>query len=171
MNNFKGDWRGTKMTEFTDEFTKKRTDIDHTNSDQLKNKLRKHNFQIGDQGSKLANTVYDTTYVPHPVDQLHAPNREELKKKVIELRNTNLVLGQDDPQGVSTMKDHYNKKIAEPIKLDRAQLQKTHFQFGEDDPNLTSINRTYFKAHKYDPNSGVEQEKQALIADLRSNSL
>jgi len=166
---FSGDWKGTKVSEFTDEYVKKHTDIDTANSDQLKNKLRKHNFKIGDSDGKLANSVYDTTYVKHPFDPNAGPNAEELKKKVVELRNTNLVLGQDQPIDMTTMKDHYRKiNDFEPTILNRAQLQKTHFQMGEDAPQMTSINRTYYKAPKIDPSNSVEAEKRALIEDLRS---
>ena len=143
--------------------------MDFKNGEQLKNKLRKHNFRLGDPDSKLANTVYETTYIPHPVDKNAVPNSEELKKKVIELRNTNLILGQDVPYNTTTMQADYQKITGfEPSRLNRAHLQKTHFEFGEDKPQMTSMNRTYFKAHKYDPTASVEQEKRELIADLRS---
>lgn len=165
-----GNWTGAKMSEFKDEYTKKHVDVDTKNSEQLKNKLRKHNFTITDPSYKLANTVYETTYTPHPKETLNMPNSEELKKKVIELRNTNLVLGQDKPYNTTTMQADYQKITNfEPSRLDRAKLQKTHFELGNDPRQLTSINRTYFKAHKYDPANSVEAEKRELMEDLRSS--
>lgn len=157
------------MTEFADEYTKKRVDLDLKNSEQLRNKLRKHNFQIGEPDAKLANTMYETAYIKHPVDMANLPNSEQLKKKVVELRNTNLILGQDPSYNTTTMQADYQKvKNFEPSKLNRAQLQKTHFDLGGFEPDMTSMNRTYFKAHKYDPTNSVENEKRELIADLRS---
>jgi hypothetical protein len=157
------------MSEFKDEYTSKHVDLDFKNGEQLKNKLRKHNFALGDPNHKMANTVYETTYVSHPVDKLNLPNSEQLKKKVIELRNTNLILGQDPSYNTTTMQADYQRiKDFEPVKLDRAHLQKTHFEMGTDAPQHTSMNRTYFKAHKYDPASSVENEKRELIEDLRS---
>ena len=156
------------MSEFADEYPAKHVDLDTRNGLLLKNKLRKHNFEIGDENGKLANTVYDTTYVKHPFDPNAAPNAEQLKKKVIELRNTNLLLGQDMANNVTTMKNDYRKiDNFEPTVLDRARLQKTHFHLGDDAPQLTSINRTYFKAPKIDPTGSVEKEKKDLIDDLR----
>ena len=109
------------MTEFADEYTKKQTNLDHKNGELLKNKLRKHNFELGDHAGKLANSTYDTTYVPHPIDQLSSPNKEDLKKKVIELRNTNLILGSDPNYAASTMRTDYKKiENFEPTILDRA---------------------------------------------------
>lgn len=155
-----------------DEFPQKEVDLDFRNGEVLKNKLRNDNFEIGDHSRKMANSVYDTTYVPHPVDRFAAPNREELKKKVVELRNTNLVLGQDKNDVASTMKADY-KKISnfQPTILNRAHLQKTHFELGTDQPNMTSINRTYFKAPKPDLSGTLENEKRELIADLRRSVL
>lgn len=159
------------MTEFADEFTKKRVDLDYKNGEQLKNKLRKHNFQIGEPDSKLANTIYETAYIAHPVDKANMSNSEQLKKKVIELRNTNLVLGQDPSYNTTTMQADYQKvKNFEPSVLNRAQLHKTHFDMGGFEQDMTSINRTYYKAHKHDPANSVEQEKRELIADLRSRN-
>lgn len=163
-----GDWRGPKESEFRDEFTAKQAQIDTKNSEQLKNKLRKHNFQVGDSAAKTAHSVYEAAYVAHPIDQFNAPNSEELKKKVVELRNTNLVLGQDPAHNMSTMRADYSKKEGGPIKLNRANLQKTHFLLGEEPMNLTSMNRTDFKAPRTDPNMSRDDEKRALIADLRS---
>lgn len=158
------------MSEFKDEYTQKQVDLDYKNGEQLKNKLRKHNFALGDPSQKLANTVYETTYIPHPADKFNMPNSEELKKKVIELRNTNLILGQDPSYNTTTMQADYQKiNNFEPTKLNRAKLQKTHFDFGEDAPQMTSMNRTYYKAHKYDPTMSVENEKRELIEDLRSS--
>ena len=155
------------MTEFKDEYTKKHTDIDTDNSEKLRNKLRKHNFAIGEKNGPTGSTMYDTTYIPHPVGA--APNAEELKKKVVELRNTNLVLGQDANTGASTMKTDYQKVEGfVPTKLNRAQLQKTHFHVGDEPRQLNTINRTFFKAHKNDPNNSLEAEKKALMDDLRS---
>jgi hypothetical protein len=164
-----GNWNGSKISEFADEFTTKRADLDHKNGEILKNKLRKHNFQLGEPAAKMANTTYDTAYVAHPKDALNLPNNEELRKKVVELRNTNLILGQDPSYNTTTMQRDYQKiDNFEPTKLNRARLQKTHFEMGDFDPQMTSMNRTYFKAHKYDPSGSVENEKRELIADLRS---
>jgi hypothetical protein len=155
------------MTEFADEYTKKKVEADPNNSEKLRNKLRKHNFEIGDTTSKLGNTVYDNTYIPHPVGA--APNADELRQKVVELRKTNLVLGEDPNTAASTMKTHYQKiEGHEPIKLNRAQLQKTHFDIGNEPRQLNTINRTFYKAHKHDPNSTTEMEKKVLMDDLRS---
>lgn len=139
------------------------------NRGQLTYKMRKHNFQLGNPSDNMANSTYDTAYVPYGNESFNAPNTEELKKKVIALRNTNLVLGQDPNNDVSVMRADYQKISGfEPVKLNRAQLQKTHFTMGSENPELTSINRTFYKAHKHDPNSSNDKEKIALMEDLRS---
>lgn len=78
-----------------------------------------------------------------------------------------MVLGQDVPVNLSTMRDHYRKLNVEPIKLNRKALQKTHFNLGTDSNDMQSVNRMTYKA-KWVPAHNNE-EKEKLMADLRSN--
>lgn len=137
------------------------------NKQRLTNKMRKHNFKIGDGKSSFPNTSYGRQFKAIPPNAIEKGlSKEELKQKVINLRNTNMILGQDRPVQVSTMRDAYKKLQMEPIKLNRTALQKTHFSLGNDVNDMQSVNRMTYKA-KWAPGHNNE-EKEKLMADLRS---
>lgn len=136
------------------------------------NKMRKHNFSIAN-GQEVRPQA--STYLRHYQGEqgegdTRGMSKEELQQKLIELRNTHMVLGQDKPTNLSTMKRDYTKKKGDRVELNRMALQKSHFDLGDTPQNLQSVNRMTYVAHQ---NQGPQNqmEKQKLIDDLRSKIL
>ena len=135
--------------------------------------MRKHNFELGNSKVNQRSSTYNQAYQPSdPEIYNQGPSKAELKQKMLDLRNTHLVLGQDPKNMVTTMKNDFSKRENPNTmaKLDRVALQQSHFHLGNQVSDMESMNRMSYVTHKHG-NEDIEAEKERLMADLRSNFL
>lgn len=150
---------------------KEGTIISKENRQKQTNKMRRHNFKIGNGKNVLGtNSTYLQDYQERESKAGPGMSKEDLKQRLIDLRNTNMILGQDKPTMVSTMREHFGSKEGDRVELDRKALQKTNFTLGDARADLQSINRAVYVAHPPQQQINLE-EKQKLINDLRSKRM
>ncbi|KAL4462049.1 hypothetical protein ABPG74_000894 [Tetrahymena malaccensis] len=131
------------------------------------NFLRKHNHDFGDKNnyhSSMYNENFNKSYDPQFLKQ--GKSKEEIMQQIVDLRKTNLVMGNNNPQFTSeAMSEFNNKPQAHRTQVDLG-LKKSHFKLGED-PNLyeTTTAKTYQgkQMFQHDP-----EKIKALSKDLRA---
>jgi hypothetical protein len=132
------------------------------------NKMRQHNHEFRDLKQPMLNSSYNQSFNKEfsPSDLAQASSKEDLKKKVVDLRQTNLVLGQDPNKINSTSRASYvHHKDARPVNPDPNKWQLTSFSLGNQVNEPKTISQEYFVEH---PPGQKSEEMARLKADLRS---
>lgn len=168
-----GGWGPAHNTTSADTYTKKDLDCNLVSSKQDQvNKMRKHNFELGNSNKTYRTSAYGSSY--QPVDKnilTGGPSKEQLKERMLELRETHLVLGQDPKQHQTTMKQAYTYDPnfqSGPVKLNRSALQGSHFDLGHANNDMQSMNRVSYQNPEHD-NAASNEEKERLMRELRSH--
>jgi len=169
-----GGWGPMHNTTSKDTYTQKNLDSNLVASKQEQvNKMRKHNFELGNSNKTYRTSAYGSSYLPiDPNFNASGPSKEALKERMLELRETHLVLGQDPKQHQTTMKNAYTHNPnyqAGPKKLDRAALQGSHFDLGHLENDMQSMHRVSYNNPKYENAEADAAEKKRLMHELRSH--
>ena len=134
-----------------------------------RSKMIKHNHNFteieGKQYSSEYNKNYNKEMDPNFLKQ--GLTGEQLKQKVIDLRKSHVVLGEDVKQMQSIAQKDYVAKQGEGVKPanDNVAIRKTNFELGVNAPEYASMNSTYYVSH-----GQVKADRtvfEALRQDLR----
>lgn len=132
----------------------------------MSNFLRKHNHDFGDKNNYY-NTVYDNYFnsIAHlPKDAFQqGKSKDQIMKEIVELRKTNLVLGNDRPGfQTSNQNDFIFHPSVKAAPFD-PKLKDTSYKLGTDAPEFT----THY-SQTYNPKVAEKNElKKELLKDLR----
>merc|ERR1711935_446615 len=131
--------------------------------------MRKHNFELGNSQKHNRSSTYGDQFKPMEKGQaFQGPSKEELKQKMLDLRETHLLLGQDPKNMVTTMKAAFQDRgqnEAGAVKLNRAKLQGSHFELGHLNNDLKSMNQISYDYQHYD-NKDIKAEQERLMSEL-----
>lgn len=132
----------------------------------MSNFLRKHNHDFGDKNNYY-NTIYDNYFnsiANLPKDALHqGKSKEQIMKEIVELRKTNLVLGNNQPNFLTSNQNDFVSYPANKLVPFDPKLKDTSYKLGTDPPDFTSH---YTKTFNGKPAEKNELNKE-LLKDLR----
>lgn len=132
----------------------------------MRNFLRKHNHDFGDKNNYY-NTIYGNYFnsiANLPKEAFHqGKSKEQIMKEIVELRKTNLVLGRDNPEFLtSNQNDFVFHEARKAVPFD-PKLKNTNYQLGTDQPEYISQYAKTFDAKVPEKN----ELKKELLKDLR----
>jgi hypothetical protein len=129
----------------------------------------KHNHNFTETHGKNYSSQYNNTFnKPIDPESLHQGlTGEQLRQKVVELRKSHVVFGQDmQPMKTVAMKDYIakNSNFIPPAN-DNVAIRRTNFVLGETEPTYKSVNAEYFTKQELPKDNYALF--QALKTDLR----
>jgi len=137
--------------------------------EEQKQKMRKHNHDFTETRQKQFSSEYNNHF-----NKQHDPSMlkqgltaQELMQKVVDLRKSHVILGEDfNPMQSIAQKDYQFKPgVVEKACNDNVAIRKTNFQLGVQGNDFGSVYSQYYVPHE--PQKSELQ--QALIADLRAS--
>jgi len=131
--------------------------------------MRKHNHDFTETHKKQFNSEYHNNFNKQidPSNLKQGLSAQELLQKVVDLRKSHVVLGEDfNPMQSIAQKDYqFRAGTIEKACNDNVAIRKTNFQLGVQGPDFNSMYSSYYVPHA---DSRVELNKE-LIADLRAS--
>jgi len=116
-----------------------------------KNKMRKHNHDFTETNKKMFSSEYNNHFNKQydPKSLKPALSAKELQQKVIDLRKSHVVLGEDfNPMRSIAQIDYQSKKtgLVAPAN-DNVNIRRTNFQLGVAEPDYASMYQANFVPH------------------------
>jgi len=136
--------------------------------EEQKNKMRKHNHDFTETHKKQFASEYHANYnkLNDPSCLKQALSARELQQKVVDLRKSHVVLGEDfNPMKSIAQIDYQSKKggLVKPAN-DNVNIRRTNFQLGNASNDMASMYQQSFVPH-----AAQRSESQgALMKDLRA---
>ena len=135
--------------------------------EEQKNKMRKHNHDFTETNKKHFASEYNANYSKTAdADSLkQGLTAQELRQKVVDLRKSHVVLGEDFKPMKSIAQTDYVSKQGHilPPANDNVAIRRTNFQLGNEQGDMASIYQSYYVKH---PKQKTES-LGALGQDLR----
>jgi len=136
--------------------------------EEQKNKMRKHNHDFTETSKKHFSSEYNTNFNKQndPSSLRQALSAKELQQKVVDLRKSHVILGEDfNPMRSIAQIDYQSKQggLVAPAN-DNVNIRKTNFQLGVAPGEFASMYRDNYVAH---PPQKSEYQG-ALIQELRA---
>lgn len=132
-----------------------------------KNKMRKHNHDFTETSKKQFASEYHANYKANDPQSLkQALSARELQQKVVDLRKSHVVLGEDfNPMRSIAQIDYQSKKtgLVKPAN-DNVNIRRTNFQLGTAPADLASMYQQSFVPHATQKN----EHQGSLMNDLRA---
>jgi len=133
-----------------------------------KNKMRKHNHDFTETSKKHFASEYHANYnkLNDPASLKQALSARELQQKVVDLRKSHVVLGEDfNPMRSVAQIDYQSKKtgLVKPAN-DNVNIRRTNFQLGTAPANFASMYQENFVPHP----STKSELQGGLMKDLRA---
>jgi len=119
--------------------------------EEQKNKMRKHNHDFTETHKKQFSSEYNNNFNKQidPNSLKQALTSQELRQKVIDLRKSHVVLGEDYKPMQSVAQADYQSKQSHFVAPanDNVNIRRTNFQFGVTQDEYVSMSQQYFVAH------------------------
>jgi len=116
-----------------------------------KNKMRKHNHDFTETHKKQFSSEYNANFnkLNDPTSLKQGLTSQELKQKVIDLRKSHVVLGEDYKPMQSVAQADYKSKQSSyvPPANDNVNIRRTNFKLGGAQDEYISVSQQYFVAH------------------------
>jgi len=129
--------------------------------------MRKHNHNFTETDKKHFSSEYHANYnkLTDPTSLKQGLSPEELRQKVVDLRKSHVVLGEDFKPMRSIAQSDYVSKQSHilPPANDNVNIRRTNFQLGNEQGDMASIYQSYYVKH---PKQKTES-LGALGQDLR----
>lgn len=156
------------QTETKDQYTQKKIDSSiYDDKTAMRNFLRRHNHDFGDRNTYF-NTVYDNQYnsiANMPKEVFHqGKTKDEITKDIVNLRKTNIVLGNDSKNFLTSNKQDFRQmNNVNEMKTIDPKLKETSYKLGTDKPDFKTNYQNNFFSKPFEKND----IKNELIKDLR----
>jgi hypothetical protein len=129
----------------------------------------KHNHNFTEIEGKQYSSEYNKNFNKEMDPQFlkQGLSGEQLKQKVVDLRKSHVVLGEDVKKMQSVAMHDYVPKNTEGVKPanDNVAIRRTNFELGVNQPEYASMSSTYYVEH---PNVKADRTVfEALRQDLR----
>lgn len=135
-----------------------------------KNKMRKHNHDFTETHKKQFSSEYNANFNKQndPNSLKQALTSQELRQKVIDLRKSHVVLGEDYKPMQSVAQADYQSKQGSYVAPanDNVNIRRTNFKLGVTQDDYVSMNQQYYVAHP----TQKSEFQGALGQDLRGNN-
>lgn len=157
-----------KTSNMGEYYTKEISDAAKKEQSAQVSKMRQHNHEFRDLKLPMFTSSYNQNYnrAFTPGELAQGSTKEDLQKKVVGLRQTNLVLGQDGDKINSTSRASYvAHRDAQPVNPDPNKWHKTSFSLGNQVNDSKTVSQEYYVEH---PPGQKSEEMARLKADLRS---
>ena len=155
-----------KISEHHAEYIKKQVpDVDRENQKLMK-KIVSSSTKIWDDQDRYMKSMYKESYPTPEADGQPRHTKNDIQKQLIQLRSSNILMGNNNPDYTSIfMEDYYNKGVQAYQKTPPPyDLKATHYKIGDSAPVYQSSHRVDFDWK--DPEIAGDQNK-ALAKDLR----
>lgn len=133
--------------------------------DLQRNKMRRHHHNFEETKQKMMTTHYNQEYNrEYPKESLSPGiSKEELGKKVVELRNSHIVFGKENVPYKTVQHSSFNPKPLDPfVRVQNKEITKTNFILGDHRPDYQTLNQQFFVEQPYSKNCLAEETKQEL---------
>lgn len=134
-----------------------------------KTKMRKHNHDFTETHKKQFASEYHANYnkAQDPSSLRQALSAKELQQKVVDLRKSHVVLGEDFNAMRSIAQTDYQSKKGGLVKPanDNVAIRRTNFQLGNAGGDMASMYQQSFVPHT----AQRSESDGALMKDLRGN--
>ena len=137
-----------------------------------RNKMRRHHHNFEETKQKLMTTHYNQQYnKDYPKDALlQGSSKEELMKKVVELRNSHIVFGKENVPYKTIQNCSYGAVPANNFeRVQNKEITKTNFILGDYRPDYQTLNQQFFVEQPYSKNTIAEDTKRELRGMLFYN--
>lgn len=148
---------GEKKTDYKLNYDKKVIDPEIYKSRQEQiNFLRKHNHEFGDV-KPYYNTMYGQSFNA-PFDKQflkQGKSKDEIQKQIVELRKTNLSIGNDPSKFQTEAQSEYQDHGYAKARLLKSDLASTNYQLGTDDNDYSTQCKATYQGKQlaqHDPN-------------------
>ncbi len=163
--NYQGNHGTSNRTDFQEKYIP--AGLHKREQEEQKNKMRKHNHDFTETTKKHFSSEYNNNYnKEQDVSSLkQGLTPQELRQKVIDLRKSHVVLGEDYKPMQSLAQADYQSKQAHilPPANDNVNIRRTNFKLGNDQGDLASMYQSYYVKHPKQKTESFE----ALGQDLR----
>lgn len=155
-------------TEAKNQYTKKKIDPSiYDDKTAMCNFLRRHNHDFGDHNTYF-NTVYDNQYnsiANMPKEAFHqGKTKEEITKDIVNLRKSNIVLGNDSKNFLTSNKQDFRYITnTNGVKTIDPKLKETSYKLGTDPADF----RTNYQNNFFSKPFEKSDIKNELMKDLR----
>lgn len=130
-----------------------------------RSKMRRHHHNFEETKQKMMTTHYNQEYNrEYPRDALlQGISKEDLLKKVVELRNSHIVFGKENVPYKTVQSASYNQKPINPFeRVQNKEITKTNFILGDHRPDYQTLNQQFYTEQPYSKNTLAEETKREL---------
>ncbi|KAL4505331.1 hypothetical protein ABPG72_002393 [Tetrahymena utriculariae] len=140
-------------------------DLQHER-DAQKAKMRAHHHNFAESTNIVMTTHYNDQYNKDvdPQALKQGIPAAELKQKVVDLRNSHIILGKEYLPMVTTQQNDYSQKPEAKREAVNPLLQQSHFQLGNSGPDFKTTNNQFHDRQPLVENKLAEETKKDLRA-------